>query len=320
MLAPPLFSRTDRSTLPLFATALALLAAACGNTADPESSSEADAMTPALSADTPVIFITGSTSGLGREAARALAADGAHIIVHGRNVEAGNALVDELNAGPGSARFFPADLASMAATRELARAVLNKYDRLDAFVSNAGIFLDPADGRRVSDDGHELHFHVNYLAGFLLTRELLPLLRETAAREGEARIIQVASVAQAAIDFDDVTLEEEGANPRAYSQSKLAQIMFTRDLAEELESTGVLAVSLHPATLMDTGMVLDRGIEPRASVEEGLEALLNLVRSDGLEPGGYYRGLVLDEPNAQASDREARERLRLLSEELTGVR
>lgn len=281
---------------------------------------ETEPMSNSVPSNTPVIFITGSTSGLGREAARALAADGAHIIVHGRNAEAGNALVDELNAGPGSARFFAADLASLEGTRELAQRVLAEYRRLDVFVSNAGIFLDPADGRRVSEDGHELHFQVNYLAGFLLTHELLPLLQETAVREGESRIVQVASVAQAAIDFDDVMLEREGANSRAYSQSKLAQIMFTLDLAEALEGTGVLAVSLHPATLMDTGMVLDRGIEPRASVEEGLEALLNLVQSDGLEPGGYYRGLVLDEPNAQAFDDEARERLRLLSEELTGVR
>jgi NAD(P)-dependent dehydrogenase (short-subunit alcohol dehydrogenase family) len=234
---------------------------------------------PAVPADAPVILVTGSTSGLGREVARSLAAEGAHVIVHGRNAEAGEALVSELDVGAGSARFYAADFASLDDVRRLGERILADYDRIDGLVANAGIWLDGGEGRQVSADGHELHLQVNYLAHFLLTRMLLPRLRETAAAHGEARVIQVASTAQSAIDFDDVMLEREGAHNRGYGQSKLAQILFAKDLAEELDGTGVLSYSLHPATLMDTGMVLDRGIQPRATVEEGRDAVLHLVRA-----------------------------------------
>jgi NAD(P)-dependent dehydrogenase (short-subunit alcohol dehydrogenase family) len=203
--------------------------------------------------------------------------------------------------------------------RRFGTELLADYDRIDVLVANAGIWLDPAQGRQVSPDGHELHFQVNYLSHFLLTRMLLPRLRSAAAEGGEARIIQVASTAQSPIDFDDVMLEQGNAHTRGYGQSKLAQVLFAKDLAEELEGTGILSVSLHPATLMDTGMVLDRGIQPRSSVEEGLEAVLHLVRGEGLPNGQYFRGLAPVDPNAQAFDREARERLRALSRELTGA-
>ena len=271
-------------------------------------------------ADDPrVAFITGSTGGLGREVARELGAAGWHVIVHGRNAEAGAALVAEIEAGPGSARFLGADLASNEATRALAEAVLAEYSRIDVFIANAGIWLDPAAGQQVNEAGVELHFQVNYLSHFLLSRMLMPRLVETAVAHGEARIIQVASTAQSAIQFDDVMLTQGNAHTRGYGQSKLAQILLAKDLAEELEGTGVLSLSLHPATLMDTGMVLERGIEPRATVEEGVEAVLQLVRAPGLINGQYFRGLEPVDPNAQAFDREARERLRLLSRELTGV-
>jgi NAD(P)-dependent dehydrogenase (short-subunit alcohol dehydrogenase family) len=197
--------------------------------------------------------------------------------------------------------------------------VLAAYPRIDVFIANAGIWLDPQAGRQVNDEGVELHFQVNYLSHFLLSRMLLPRLVETAAAHGEARIIQVASTAQSAIDFDDVMLAEGNAHTRGYGQSKLAQILLANDLADELEGTGVLSVSLHPATLMGTGMVLERGIEPRATVEEGVEAVLQLVRAEGLPNGQYFRGLEPVDPNAQAADVQARERLRLLSRELTGT-
>ncbi len=270
--------------------------------------------------DTRVAVITGSTGGLGREVARVLAGEGWHVVVHGRNQEAGDALVSELSAGAGSAHFLAADFASLEEVRSFGQEVLEACPRIDLLLANAGIWLDPAEGRQVSVDGHELHFQVNYLSHFFLSRMLLPGLQSAAAARGEARIIQVASTAQSPIDFDDVMLEEGNAHTRGYGQSKLAQVLLAKDLAEELEGTGVLSVSLHPATLMDTGMVVGRGIQPRSSVEEGLEAVLNLVRSPGLRNGQYFRGLEPVDPNAQAFDREARERLRLLSRELTGVR
>jgi NAD(P)-dependent dehydrogenase (short-subunit alcohol dehydrogenase family) len=133
----------------------------------------------------------------------------------------------------------------------------------------------------LSQDGHELHFQVNYLSGFLLTRELLPLLKNSAP----ARIVNVPSIAQRPIDFDEVMLEEGYSDGRAYAQSKLAQIMFTIDPSTELEGTGVTANALHPATMMDTDMVLERGARARSSVEEGTEAVLHLVSEEDLGTG-----------------------------------
>lgn len=266
-------------------------------------------------ADTPVILITGSTDGLGRQVARRLAAAGAHIIVHGRNRERGTALVDEITRdGRGSARFYAADFASLARVRAFAHAILRDYDRLDVLVNNAGIWLEATDERRVSEDGHELHFAVNYLAGYLLTRMLLPRLIESAP----ARIVNVASVGQAPIDFGNVMLERGYEPFRAYAQSKLAQILFTFDLARELEGTGVTVNALHPATLMDTRMVTEAGIRPRSTVAEGADALVHLITGPDLGTGRYFDGKRPARANAQAYDEEARAQLRRLSEEWVG--
>src|SRR5690606_30926620 len=147
----------------------------------------------------------GSTGGLGREVALRLAAGGAHVIVHGRDAERGRQVVEEIErGGVGSARFYAADLGSFAEVRRLAEEIRRDYDRLDVLVNNAGIWLTQGE-RQLSADGHELHFQVNYLSGFLLTRELLPLLR----RSAPARIVNVASGAQRPIDFDDVMLEND---------------------------------------------------------------------------------------------------------------
>lgn len=263
--------------------------------------------------DARVALVTGSTSGLGREVAYDLAADGWHVIVHGRNVERGQAVVDSIAAlGVGSAEFHAADFAELAQVRELAAIVRDRHDHLDLLVSNAGIWRPAEEGRLVSEDGHEMHFQVNYLAGYLLVEELLDLMEAGAP----SRIVKVSSVAQAPIDFDDVMLESDYTDFHAYSQSKLAQIFYTIDLAERLEGTGVLAVSVHPATIMDTGMVRDRGMTPRAPVEEGVEAVLNVALADGIEAGAYYRGLELQTPHAQALDEAARDSLRELSERL----
>lgn len=263
-----------------------------------------------------VVLITGSTSGLGREVARELAKAGAHVIVHGRSQERGAALVAEIEqSGVGSARFYAADLASLDQVRDFAETIRRDYDRLDVLVNNAGIWLPGSGSRRLSDDGHELHFAVNYLSGFLLTHMLLPLLVDSAP----SRIVNVASASQAPIDFDDVMLERGYDGSRAYAQSKLAQVMFTFDLARELEGTGVSVNALHPATLMDTQMVQDAGVRPRSSVDEGAEAVLQLVTADNPKSGLYFNGLRESRASAQAYDAEARQRLRRLSRVLTGV-
>lgn len=264
-----------------------------------------------------VVLVTGSTNGLGREVARRLAADGAHVIVHGRSRERGTALVDEITrAGTGSAAFYPADLASLAQVRHLATAILRDYDRIDVLVNNAGIWLNRSDERPLSEDGHELHFAVNYLSGYLLTRMLLPAL----LNGGPARIVNVASAAQAPIDFDDVMLARSYSGSRAYAQSKLAQILFTLDLADELKDRDVTVVALHPATLMDTPMVREAGARPRSTVAEGAAAVVHLVTSPDIESGQYFNGMRPARAHAQAYDAAARARLRTLSDELIEAR
>ena len=156
---------------------------------------------------------------------------------------------------------------------------------------------------------------MNYLSGFLLTRLLLPTLIGSAP----ARIVNVASLAQRPIDFDNVMLEREYDGGRAYGQSKLAQILFTQDLAEELEGTNVTANSLHPATYMDTAMVRSAGVAPRSTVDEGAEAVVYVATSPTLDgkSGLFFNGKAEMRANAQAYDAAARARLRELSTKLT---
>jgi NAD(P)-dependent dehydrogenase (short-subunit alcohol dehydrogenase family) len=264
-----------------------------------------------------VILITGSTDGLGREVARRMSATGAHVIVHGRNRQRGEALVAEIaREGKGSARFYAADFASLSRVRELGQSILRDYERLDALVNNAGIWLAATNDRQLSADGHELHFAVNYLSGFLLTRMLLPLLKKSS----QSRIVNVSSLAQSPIDFDNVMLERGYSASRGYGQSKLAQVMFTFDLARELEGSGVRVHALHPATLMNTSMVEEAGVRPRSTVDEGASAVMRLLTATDLESGQYFNGLRPARAHAQAYDEEARTRLRQLSETLTASR
>jgi len=262
-----------------------------------------------------VVLVTGSTSGLGREVARRLGATGAFVIVHGRNRERGMAVVEAIESeGIGNARFYAADFSSIDQTREFGETILRDYDRLDVLVNNAGFGRAP-DERMISQDGHELRFQVNHLSHFLLTRMFLPRLRASAP----SRIVNVSSGAQQAIDFDDVMIENNFSGGRAYSQSKLAQIMFTFDLAEELAGTDVVVNALHPATYMDTGMVRRAGLTPRATVGEGADAVMRLITSPDIGSGGYFNRMRPARANDQAYDEEARRKLRRLSEELTGA-
>src|ERR671930_405403 len=227
-----------------------------------------------------VVLVTGATDGLGR----ALAA----------------------------ARAYRADLSSLAEVDRLADEVLAAEPRIDALVNNAGIGSDVPGGgeRQERADGVELRFAVNYLAGYRLTRPLLDRLRESAP----SRIVNVSSAGQTAIDFDDVMLERGYSGVRAYCQSKLAQVMFTFDLAEELDGSSVTATCLHPSTYMPTKIVAS----PISSIADGVEATLRLMTAPPDEVGGRYFN-VLREARAdpQAYDADARRRLRELSDRLT---
>ena len=262
-----------------------------------------------------VVLVTGSTGGLGRETAKALARQGDHVIIHGRNVERGERLVAEITAaGNGSARFYRADFASLAEIRALGETILRDYDRLDVLVNNAGIFFPNSAERRLSEDGYELNFQVNYLSGYVLTRVLTPLLEASAP----SRIINVSSGAQEALDFDNLMLESNYEGRRAYAQSKLAQIMMTFSLADDLSERGIVTNALHPSSLMNTDMVLEAGIEPRSSVETGRDALLRLINDD-VGTGKYFR--VFEEARArpQAYDTEAVARLMEISADLVSI-
>lgn len=264
------------------------------------------------------VLITGSTDGVGRMVAMRLGEAGARVLVHGRDKARGDSVVKAIEAGGGSAEFLAADLAPLADVGKLADAVRQRADRLDILINNAGIGSDGAAGKRqTSRDGHELRFAVNYLAGFILTQSLLPLLKQSAP----ARIVNVASIGQQALDFEDLHLTRFYSGTRAYCQSKLAQILFTIDLADELRGSGVTVNALHPATYMDTAMVRLAGGTPRSTVEEGAEAILNLAVSPGLEgrSGLFFNGLAEARADAQAYDANARQRLQAISRELTGL-
>jgi NAD(P)-dependent dehydrogenase (short-subunit alcohol dehydrogenase family) len=263
------------------------------------------------------VLVTGATDGLGRAIAGELAADGWSVLLHGRDEARGQAALEEIRArtGNGDLRLYLADLASLDEVRQLADAVTRGEQRLDVLVNNAGIGGSGA--RRESRDGHELRFAVNYLAGYALTRRLLGLLRESAP----ARIVNVASAGQTAIDFGDVMLERDYDGWDAYRQSKLAQVMLTFDLADELRGTGVTATCLHPATFMPTKMVTDGGITPASTLEEGVEATLRLIRDPALDgvSGVYFNGTGEARADDQAYDADARRQLRELSESLTAA-
>jgi NAD(P)-dependent dehydrogenase (short-subunit alcohol dehydrogenase family) len=263
------------------------------------------------------ILITGATDGLGKGLAQALAPTGDRLLLHGRDDAKGERLLAELRSGDhGKLEWLRADLASLDQVRSLAERVSGE-ERLDALVNNAGIGTSEPAGRAESADGYELRFAVNYLAPFLLTRLLLPKLKDSAP----SRIVNVTSAGQAPIDFDDVMLERSYSGVQAYCQSKLAQVMMTFDLAAELEGTGVTANCLHPGTYMPTKMVLAAGVDPVTPLEHGVEATLRLISDPELEgvTGHYFDGTSESAPHHQAEDPNARLRLRELSERLTGA-
>jgi NAD(P)-dependent dehydrogenase (short-subunit alcohol dehydrogenase family) len=271
-----------------------------------------------------VILVTGATDGLGRALAAELARSGATVLVHGRDpgriadmikeVTAAAAEADQQAAGD-RVRGYQADLSSLAGVRELADQVITAEPRLDVLVNNAGIGGDVPGGgaRQESADGYELRFAVNYLATYALTRLLLPLLRASAP----SRIVNVASIGQQAIDFSDVMLTKDYNGMRAYRQSKLAQILFTFDLAAELDPDGVTVNALHPATFMPTKIVSS----PISTIAQGVEATMRLIAAPDAATGTgrYYNSLDEARANDQAYDLAARRQLRELSEQLTGL-
>ncbi|HET9761053.1 MAG TPA: SDR family NAD(P)-dependent oxidoreductase [Nocardioidaceae bacterium] len=266
--------------------------------------------------DEQTILITGATGGLGRAVVHRAAGHGATVVAHGRDERRLRDLALEVEEATGtSIDTVAADLADVREVDRLADSVLDTYDRLDVLVNNAGVgFGVPGGPREVSADGIELRFAVNHLAAYRLAGRLAKLLEVSAP----ARIVQVASAGQLALDPDDPLTEKGWDGVTAYRRAKLAQVMATYDLAADLVGTGVTVNALHPATFMDTAMVRDSGVSPTSSVEEGLEATWRLVADPDLEgvSGRYFDGTREGTTDPQADDPAARAWVRALSDRL----
>ncbi|HKU16552.1 MAG TPA: SDR family NAD(P)-dependent oxidoreductase [Steroidobacteraceae bacterium] len=262
-----------------------------------------------------VALITGATNGVGRVVAERLGGEGWHVLVHGRDRSRGQEVVGAIQARDGSAQFYAADLSSLSAVRQLAEEVMKDHPGVHLLINNAGVgFGRPGAARELSKDGFELRFAVNYLAAFLLTHRLIPALLEGAP----SRVVNVASLGQKELDFDDIQSARGYSGVDAYRRSKLALIMFTFDLAAELQKLGVSVNALHPATLMDTFMVQEAQWQPMSTVEEGADAIMNLAVGDLQgRTGEYFDQRRPARALRQAYDPQARERLQRIANELT---
>ena len=272
-----------------------------------------------------VCVVTGATSGIGKATAAALAGRGAHVVLVSRDRRRGEAAAAELTAAAGRApRLEVADLAAMGQVRALADR-LGALERIDVLINNAGLM---AGQRRVTADGFDEVFAVNHLAPFLLTNLLLGQL----AAAGPARVITVTSDAHTAarLDLDDLQLERGWQSWRAYANSKLANILFTRELARRLGHSTVTANCAHPGVVR-TRFGREARLPMRAAVTlarpfmlspgRGARTIVYLATSPQVAgaTGGYYVKSQRREPSPSARDAAAARRLWQLSEELTGL-
>jgi len=265
-----------------------------------------------------VLFITGATDGIGRIAATELASrlPEATILIHGRNQAKLGKTVSEIQklSGNSNIESFLADFSSLDEVRLLSKEILSKHDSIDVLINNAGAgFAAPRFGK----DGMETRLTVNYLAPFLLTHLMVPALIKAAP----SRIVNVASAGQSPINFDDTMLEKKFDGVTAYTQSKLALVMFTFDLAEQLKQEHILVNCLHPGTYLDTNMVREAGIDPQGTAESGADTLVYFATSSDLEniSGKYFNIKKEARAIAQAYDADARKKLREIGLKLTGL-
>ena len=273
-----------------------------------------------------VCVITGASSGIGKAASLALARLGADVILVCRDKARGEAALAEVGAvAPASIRQLElADLSSLRDVRELAGR-LSRLDRLDVLINNAGLVLA---SRQVSADGFEYTFALNHLAPFLLTG----LLREKLAASAPARVVTVSSAAHRAarLDLADLQLTGHFNGWRAYANSKLANILFTRELAGRLAGTGVTANCVHPGTVNtrfgrdgSTMLRFGLGIGRRflLSAAQGADTVVYVASSPDVAgaTGGYYVKRRLRAPSGAARDPETARRLWAISAELTGL-
>lgn len=278
------------------------------------------------------VVVTGGNSGIGQATAVGLARAGARVVITARDERRGAAAVDAIKdeSGSQSVELAVFDLASLASVRAGAAELLERCPSLDVLVNNAGIVLTD---RRLSEDGFEMTFAVNHLGPFLLTL----LLLDRVTKSAPARIVNVASTAhkgaRRGLDFDDIQSERRYGGMQAYSRSKLANILFTAELAKRLAGTGVTANSLHPGTVA-TGYGRDgdasgflafglKVIKPFIlTPARGARTSIYLASSPEVAgvSGEYFVKCRPGRTTKAARDEEAASRLWTLSEELVGER
>ncbi len=275
-----------------------------------------------------VCLITGATAGIGRAAAAGLAELGATVVLVGRDLEKTTAAVEQIRAQTGNEEvsFLLADLSSQQAVRQLAEDFKARFQRLDVLVNNAGSLML---SRQESVDGVEMTLALNHLSYFLLTNLLLDALKSSAP----SRIVNVASDAHqnAHLDFDDLQSQKGYGGYKAYGRSKLANLLFTYELARRLEGTGVTANSLHPGLVATSFMATNNGLRGRVynfflkrigrSVEDGARTIVYLAASSDVEgvSGGYFMDEGLVDSSQDTYDKDGSKRLWEESEALTGL-
>lgn len=264
------------------------------------------------------ILITGATDGLGKEVAKRALKAGATVLIHGRNKQKGERVVLELisETNNDTIKYHNADLTSLQQVKDLSKQIISGHERIDVLINNAAIGGGPKGDaeRELSADGFELRFAINHLAHFLLTQNLLSVIKHSAP----SRIVHVSSIGQLPINFDDIMMEKKYDSYTAYCRSKLAQILYGFELAEKLEGTQVTVNSLHPATLMDTNMVHEFFGKVSSTINDGADVVDHVAFSPETEniSGSYFNQKREAKANAQAYDKDAREKLWQVSEEL----
>ena len=265
-----------------------------------------------------IVLVTGSTDGIGKETALQLADKGAEIILHGRNQEKGRRVLKEIRNRTGNNRlqFFLADLSSQSQVRNLAAEIKDNYNHLHVLINNAGTFQQD---RTMTEDGLETTFAVNYLAPFLLTHELLDLMKISAP----SRIINVASIAHrdGIMDWSNLQGERHYEGFDAYASSKLALILFTYALAARLKGTNITANCLHPGVTRTKLLRAGFGDYPGDAPERGAQTSVYLASSPKVEgmSGQYYEACEVVRSSPITYDRWTQEELWRLSEKLTGL-
>ncbi len=262
------------------------------------------------------VLITGSTDGIGRQTALDLANMGASVLLHGRDPDRAERILQEIKKETGNDRIeiFIADLASLKQVRKFADEVQQRYDRLDVLINNAGVYETT---RKITQDGFEMTFAVNHLAPFLLTWLLLDLLRKNT----NSRIINVSSVTHAsAIDFENLHGEKHYSGYDAYSLSKLCNILFTYELADRLKHDGIKVNCLHPGVIGTKLLKAGWGMGG-SPVTEGSKTPVYLATAPELDSvtGKYFKNRKQKKSSRISYDAETQKKLWQISEQLTGI-